>query len=210
MAKEVLDGQKFGKLLVISFNGVVKENRTWNCICECGNNTIVSSNKLKSGRTRSCGCGVTESRFSHGMSKSREFKTWTTIKGRCYNKTNKSYKDYGARGIIVCERWLKSFENFYEDMGPKPSRNHSIDRINNNGNYEPENCKWATKEEQNNNTRVNIYLTYNNRTLTLSQWAKELDLKYSALQSRLARGWSVEKTLNTPIRTIKKGNKNDE
>lgn len=197
-----LTNLEFGKLRVIYYVGVVKGLRSWQCQCKCSKISIVSGSYLKSGRTRSCGCGVDEARYSHRMSKTKEHRIWMAIKERCYYEKYKQYKDYGGRGIKVCDRWLESFENFYEDMGSRPSDNHSIDRKDNDGNYCKENCEWKTKKEQANNTSSNIIITYNNKTQTLMQWSEELSLSYSALQLRLSRGWSIEKTLSTPIKNM--------
>ena len=122
---------------------------------------------------------------------------------RCYNKNNPSYKDYGGRGITVCERWLdkeNGNENFCEDMGKKPSPKHSIDRINNNGNYEPSNCRWVTKAEQNNNTRQNHLIEYNEEIHNVTEWSEILDIDIRVLKSRLQRGWTIEKAFTEPLK----------
>jgi hypothetical protein len=159
---EIKEGQVFGKLTVIKeveptyYN---KRNlRNVLCKCECGNEKIILYRSVINNITKSCGCLQKDGnkKFEkHGMYNSSEFRTWVNIKQRCYNINTPYYINYGERGIKVCNRWLESFENFYEDMGPKPTPYHSIDRINNDGNYEPSNCKWATKKEQQNNTRRN-------------------------------------------------------
>lgn len=131
-------------------------------MCDCGNKTIVSTGNLKNGTTKSCGCYQREYQakrgrknfYKHGLSNHPLYPTWSTMKSRCYNKNNISYKNYGARGIKVCDRWLNSFENFLKDMGEKPSDKHSLDRIDINGDYEPSNCRWATPEEQAINKRA--------------------------------------------------------
>ncbi len=121
------------------------------------------------------------------------------MKQRCYNPKNLAYKNYGGRGIKVCDRWLENFDNFYQDMGNKPSIQHTIERIDNDGNYEPKNCRWATKQEQVNNCRSNINITYNGKTQNLTQWSKELNIKFIKLYKRLKRDWSVEDTFNIKI-----------
>lgn len=138
-------------------------------------------------------------RYCHGLSKTVEYETWQSMKRRCYNTNFSQYHDYGGRGITMSESWLESFINFYNDMGPRPSDKHSIDRKDNDGPYCKENCKWSTKEEQNNNQRSNKLLTYNGKTQTVTQWAKELNCTKSSLQSRLALGWTVEDTLSIPL-----------
>lgn len=121
------------------------------------------------------------------------------MKKRCSYKKSKHYKNYGGRGIRVCKRWLNSFENFYADMGSRPSSKYSIDRINNDGDYKPSNCRWATRKEQCNNTRQNHIITYNGVTLTMTQWARKIGLTRNVLKRRLALNWSVERSLNTPF-----------
>lgn len=131
---------------------------------------------------------------THSMTGTKEFHAWDAMLQRCYNPKHPSYHHYGGRGIKVCKRWT-SFECFYEDMGTAPSKLHSIERINNAGNYELSNCIWADKKTQSNNTRRNKLLTYNGRTQTIAQWAEELNIKYDTLYARISRGWSVERAL---------------
>ena len=145
-----LAGRKYARLDVMSYAGKKGKKPQWLCHCECGRTTVVQSSHLKSGNTSSCGC----SRSARGMTGSRERRTWSAMKTRCYNKNWHAYENYGGRGIAICDRWLESFESFYADMGDKPTPNHSIDRINNDGNYEPDNCRWATSSEQNRNQRM--------------------------------------------------------
>lgn len=157
MKKLNLQGMKFGRLLVVSEHGRSKDSRVlWKCMCDCGKETIVQASHLKSGRIKSCGCLRNETskkvNITHGKSKTPEYKTWCGMIKRCQNRNCTGYSDYGGRGIAVCERWLK-FENFLEDMGMRPSKYHSIERKNVNGNYEPDNCKWASPTEQSRNTR---------------------------------------------------------
>lgn len=137
-------------------------------------------------------------RATHGDTYSKEHRCWATIKRRCYNLRCSKYKYYGGRGITVCDRWLRSYENFLEDMGRAPSPDHSIDRINNDGNYEPLNCQWATMQEQNNNRRCSRYLTHDNQTRTLSEWSRFTGINSKTLHKRLKNGWSVEKAITTP------------
>lgn len=153
-----LKGKVFGRLTVIELSKKSKPGKIyWECLCQCGNIKSISSNSLLSGNTKSCGCLrkeiVSSSKSTHKKSYYPEYNCYHHMLKRCYNKNNNVYQYYGARGIKVCDRWLESFENFYEDMGDRPSSNHSLDRINNDGNYEPSNCKWSTQSEQVINSR---------------------------------------------------------
>lgn len=133
---------------------------------------------------------------THGMSSSREFQTWARMKGRCYNRRNPDYPDYGGRGIRVCDRWLESFEAFYADMGPRPA-GHSIDRKNSNGNYEPDNCHWTTAVPQASNRRSNQTIAFRGETHTVQEWSRRTGLKAASIYWRLHRGWTPERTLTT-------------
>jgi len=137
------------------------------------------------------------------MYKLKEYRIWIDIKSRCCNSKNKRYKDYGKRGIVICDRWLNSFENFYEDMGPRPSNKYSIDRKDNNGNYCKENCRWATRDEQCSNRRTNQLITYNGITQTRTKWAKEIGISANSLKRRILNGWTTEQAL-----TVKTGEQN--
>jgi hypothetical protein len=136
---------------------------------------------------------VSKRRTTHGMSFTPERVCWKSIKSRCYDHNNIYYKDYGGRGIKVCDRWLEKFENFFEDMGKKPSSNHSIDRIDVEGDYEPSNCKWSTTKEQNRNKRSTVWLEYNGIKMCMADWADKLGIKYKTLSARFYKGWSVER-----------------
>lgn len=146
-----LTGKQFGKLKVVYYAGKPDGRRlTWGCLCECGNSTVVPTDKLKSGHTSSCGCKV---KSSGGMYLTSEYLAWCSMRQRCLTKTHKQYPEYGGRGITICQSWLDSFNSFYEDMGPRPSDKHSIDRKDNDSGYSKGNCRWATAQQQNNNRR---------------------------------------------------------
>ena len=133
------------------------------------------------------------------MTGTSEHNIWRAIKARCHSVGSVSYAWYGGRGIRVCERWFDSFENFFADMGPRPSKAHSVDRIDNDGNYEPGNCRWATRKEQQRNKRNNRLITYNGETMCLEAWADRLGIGWATIHERLDRGWSVADALSRPI-----------
>lgn len=145
-------GQRFDRIVVLGSEGKMAL-----CRCDCGNEKAINAHNIIAGRTRSCGCLERESRITHGHTIGRlhsaEYSTWSGLKDRCRNSNNSRYADYGGRGITVCERWVTDFAAFFADMGPKPSHCHSVDRINNDGPYAPENCRWATPKEQQANSR---------------------------------------------------------
>jgi hypothetical protein len=175
------------------------------CRCECGNIDVFSLWDLKRAKVSSCGClrkEVAKASFTtHGYAKTSIHDIWQSMKARCLNPGYAGYHNYGGRGIRVCGRWLgeNGFINFLSDMGERPSKDLSIDRYpNQNGNYEPGNCRWATRKEQARNLRTNRMLTYNGKTQCVAEWAEELGIPQGTLHSRLKSGWSVEKALSTP------------
>lgn len=205
-----LIGQKFSRLTVIEFAGSQDKKYTmWKCKCDCGNEVVVRGVRLRNGMTKSCGCYASELKkelnTTHGMSHTKPHMIWCNMRRRCGEPDNNAYHRYGGRGIKVCDRWMESFENFWEDMKDGYSDGMTLDRIDNDGNYCPENCQWATMKEQSNNRRNNTYLTFNDKTLTLSQWQEEVGIAQGTLSQRLQNGWSVEKTLTTPVKTNKNG-----
>lgn len=206
-----LIGRKFGRLSVIKRVDNNKwGNLCWLCRCSCGQEKIVVGRNLKSGNTQSCGCLQKENRIKHGHSNSNRGKASTTYESwhqmiqRCTNPNRSKYKYYGGRGITVCGRW-KRFSNFLVDMGEKPTKNHSIDRKNNDGNYCKSNCRWATTKQQARNTSRNHLVQFNGKTQCIADWSEETGIQYNTIRLRLKRGWSIQKALTTiSVRKIRK------
>lgn len=194
-------GCRYGRLTVIS-QYRAGERSEWTCRCDCGAVAIVRRSNLVSGNTRSCGCLQRELRgthnLKHGRSNSSAYWRWKAMIQRCTNPKAKSYSNYGGRGIRVCERW-RDFQAFYADMG-EPPPGGTIERLNNNGDYCPENCIWASQSEQNRNQRRTVILTHAGVTKPLIAWAEELGVHYILIHNRLKRGWSVERAVTTPGR----------
>lgn len=200
-----LTGRVFGRLTVIS--EAPRRHRKvprWLCECSCGKAAVVEGKNLRHGLTVSCGCFAKEVTSllttSHGLTNSAEYKTWTGMKRRCLNKNDPSYDRYGGRGIRICDRWLTSFENFYADMGPRPSDGYSIERIDANRDYEPNNCKWIPMRDQAANKRSSVRLTHNGETHNLKEWSLITGMPYGTMQARHANGWDDERTITTPVR----------
>jgi hypothetical protein len=191
-----LTGQTFGKLIVTERDGYIKNSAAWKCTCLCGKIVTISAKYLTSGTTKSCGCYRAErgrQHFTtHGLAKIPEYKIWVSMKQRCFDVNSQAYADYGGRGITVCERWKKSFLAFYHDMGPRPSADHSIDREENDGDYEPDNCRWATYEEQNSNQRKTRRVEYEGKIWPLTHLVRHLGVPYHPFRGYLYRGYSVE------------------
>ena len=196
-AKENILGQRFGKLIVIG--PVESAGRTaWLCQCDCGKIKEIKTGYLKSGRTRSCGCIRTG---NAGRSKERpEYSCWLSMRSRCNSKNNSAYKNYGGRGIIVCDEW-KHFENFLRDVGPRPSPSYSIDRINVNGNYEPGNVRWIIAKEQNKNKRNSVNIEYNGEVHCIAEWARIKNITVPTLTRRYHAGWSIDEKIFKPSKT---------
>lgn len=179
-----------------------KQKKTmWLCRCSCGNYHAVDANRLSSKRIKSCGCKnrisstKTKIKKDFVLTEQPEYSTWTNMKARCYNQNNPAYNDYGGRGIQVCDRWLESFENFYNDMGKKPTSKHSLDRIDVDGDYCPSNCRWADAKTQANNTRRNHFLEYNGIKHTLAEWSLIIGKSHKLIGDRLSLGWSIGEAL---------------
>lgn len=205
-----LTGKKIGKLIVIKRCGSNKNGRAlWLCKCDCGNTKIVCGNSLLTKLTISCGCYnkelVKKVNLKHNMSYTKLYKVWQGMKTRCYDKNFMYYYNYGGRGITICDEWKNDFSKFYEwIINNGYEEGLTIDRINVNGNYEPNNCRWITKREQNNNMNKTIFIEYNGKRQTISQWSKELNISRVALYERIKRGWNAKKTLTTPLKVVDK------
>lgn len=199
-----ISGEQFGRWFVVSFAGKHDGVNYWNCKCECGTIREVANISLRHGTSHSCGCLSAETnkiaRTTHGRCRTPEYTTWAKMKERCLNHNCRDFHRYGGRGITVCRRWLK-FKNFFADMGPKPSRNHSLDRINNSLGYRPGNCRWALKLTQANNTRTNRFVTYNGETHTIAEWSRLVGIKQHTLRKRLLVCASICDAFTTPLRT---------
>lgn len=204
--KDLRTGMRFHKLVAVSFDHRRNGRRFWLVRCDCGNQRVVCAKNLTQGATKSCGCTRSASIQKHGYArgsnyggKTREYSIWLGIKKRCYNSSCVNYKHYGARGVKMCDQWLNSFENFLSDVGFAPSNNHSIDRINVNGDYEPGNVKWSTPLEQANNTTRNFFVDFNGEIKTLSVWCSELGLNYHRTKRRLYKGYSPNEAFQPGI-----------
>lgn len=194
-----ITGQRYGYLKVVEFSHILSGHAYWKCLCDCGNSIIVRGSHLKSNHTFSCGCK--RGNHTHAESKTRLYNIWNNMRERCSNVKNPQYKDYGARGISVCDDWC-SFELFRVwALSSGYSENLTIDRIENDKGYYPENCRWATSIQQANNTRKTRLITYNGETHSVSEWARILNIKQSTLNMRLNKyGWSVDKALGKDTR----------
>lgn len=196
--------QRFGRLVVIkrvenSPHGETK----WLCKCDCGNEVIVFGSNLKKRHTLSCGCLRKEKTIErhkiHGLTSSKLYRIYHSMLDRCYKKAQKSYSIYSGRGITVCDEWKKDFQTFYDwaiNNGYKEGL--TIDRIDVNANYEPNNCRWSTKTEQANNRRTSSMIEYNGEHHTIAEWAKIYNMPYTRFYKRVMRGWSMEMIINTP------------
>jgi len=201
-----LVGRRFDRLVVLGFDsrrGPQKTRLYWLCLCDCGTLTAVQQGNLTSKQVRSCGCLGTEARTTHGLSTIPEFKLYHAIKQRCYNKNYKGYERYGGRGVRICRRWMR-FENFIADMGRRPSRKHSVERLNNNKGYSPDNCVWTLPHQQTRNTRRNIWITAFGRTQCMQDWTIESGLGQATIKYRIdVRGMSPEEAMSLDGRKFK-------
>lgn len=207
-----LTGKRFGRLTVVAWERNDGTHTYWKCICDCGKEIITRSGNLRRGATNSCGClkkdrvreVLVKRNTSHGQTKTRLYRIWAKIHERCSNPNSKRYADYGGRGIRVCEEWKDfavfqkwALENGYRD-------DLTIDRIDNNGSYTPQNCRWVDYKTQNRNRRDNNLVTYKGQTKTLTEWAEQFQIRRTTLANRLKLGWSVEEAISTPVRKFNK------
>ena len=197
--KQDYSGRVFGRLTVICDSGLrARTSVIWDCVCVCGAGIQVPAIRLRTGKTMSCGClrrEVTSSKnVTHGLYGTPEHRSWKAMLNRCRNANSPGYYKHGGRGIQVCDRWV-IFTNFLDDMGPRVEGT-TLDRINNEGNYEPGNCRWATPKQQNENTRQNRFITFDGRTMTVTEWARATLIPLGTLRTRLAAGWAIERVLS--------------
>lgn len=179
-----LTGETFGRLIIQGFAGRNQRGEyVWSCRCDCGKTTRVITSYLIRGLTKSCGCVWA----THGLTGSPEYEAWRQMIQRCTNPRSRGWRNYGGRGILVCDRWRNSFEAFLADVGPRPTPDHSLDRINNSRGYEPGNCRWATRQQQGRNRRTNVLLTHEGHTLSAKEWAELLSVPHNRIYQRLYR-----------------------
>lgn len=188
-------GEKFGKWIVLSPDKKIGNYSKNYCRCECGTEKYVITKYLKNGRSKSCGC---IGNAKHGMYLTHQYKIWQYMKNRCYNKNKNNYHNYGGRGIRVCDRWLNSFENFWEDMKDEYKEGLTLDRINTNGDYELNNCRWIDQKEQMRNTRRNIKIKYKGKNFIAKDLANNFGIRYGKFLYRYHKNWNIEKIITTP------------
>lgn len=196
-------GSTFGSLTAVE--RVPSPSGTkYRCVCECGNETVVRGAAMVTGNTTSCGCKrisngrkIGKEGYKHGSVNHPLYMIWNNMKARCRSPNATGFENYGGRGISVCDRWL-DFKNFCEDMGPRPSLQHTLDRKNNDLGYEPSNCRWATKKEQSVNRSVNRLITYKGKTLTMTDWSIALGGGRNMVSARVRNGWSEEDAVSIP------------
>jgi hypothetical protein len=209
-----LSGYRFGRLTVAGRDGYVGNHQVaWVCRCDCGGETRTTSTKLKSGHTQSCGClqkeRASEVQNIHGLCADGRhplLNTYTAMIGRCHRETSQDFATYGARGIAVCDRWRfgegekTGFQCFVEDMGPRPSKRHTIDRENNERGYSPDNCRWATPTDQARNRRSNTTVVVDGKRVSLRSFCQKHNLRYEVIQWRLKEGFSLDRAITQPLR----------
>lgn len=197
-------GQRFGRWTVISPSEVRKNRcKLWLCKCDCGTERLVNLSAAKAGQSMSCGClnreRSSQKHKQHGLTKDKIYSVWKSMRRRCGNPDAADYYLYGARGIKVCDRW-QTFANFYADMGNLPFDGAQIDRIDTDGDYCPENCRWTTATENMRNRRMNHFITYQGETRCITEWEQIKGLPRDRINMRLKAGWSLEKAMETPVK----------
>lgn len=201
-----LTGQKFNKLTVIERMPSRKGKTVWKCQCDCGKYTTVEASNLKTGQVKSCGC-LSNGHPTHNESKTTLYRDWASMLSRCYNPKEKAYKNYGGKGIKVCDEWhdFLAFKKWVSDTKPKCKEALSIDRINPNGDYCPDNCRWATRKIQQRNRTTNLIYEHNGKSQTLIEWCEELGLDYKRMHNRVYKlHWTFEKAISTPVNESKR------
>lgn len=196
--KRNLAGLRFGLITVVRYLKCHdRSGKIWLCRCNCGKEFLTQSNKLTSGHSRSCGCKL----IKHGHSSNRtpEYRTWCAMNNRCLNPNNTAYRYYGGRGIKVCRGWQLSYARFLRDMGARP-KGKTLDRINNNGNYKPSNCRWANSQQQQSNRRCNRIIEFNGIKQSVTAWAREKQISPHLLFGRLDSGFLVDANFFNPKR----------
>ncbi len=197
MPKADLRGKRSGRLVAVEPTDGRKNGKVvWRCACDCGGEALVIGACIANGQTKSCGCLTKEgTRTTHGGRHTVEYRIWSQMRNRCENPNAQAFSGYGGRGIKVCERW-REFPNFLADMGPRPSPRHTIDRIDNDQGYGPDNCRWATWKEQQRNRRSNVIYKVDGIAASLAEHCERLGLKYSTVHRRLTQGASIERALS--------------
>lgn len=198
MTKRIdLTGQRFGRLVVLGYSHTKNGQAFWSCQCDCGNTKQIRGSDLRAGKSLSCKCLNYEVSRTHKMSKTKIYMVWINMHSRCYKNNHPEYKRYGERGIRVCDKW-QTFEGFFEDMGTTYKEGLSIDRINVNGNYCKENCRWADNITQQKNRRTTKFYTLNGETETFTYFCRKYNVNYELARGRLRMGWDIEKIFTTP------------
>lgn len=201
---EDLTGRKFGRLTVVEYAGSDNGHGSkWKCICDCGSTKVIRAKNLKGG-VHSCGCLNLEKlsqRATHGKTNTRIYRIWKQMRHRCHKPYSSGFVKYGRKGISVCDEWRNSFQAFYDwAMANGYTDELTIDRIDNAGNYEPSNCRWASIATQANNKSNNRHLTFNGKTQTIAEWSDEVGIRRATLYKRISDGWTTERALTTKVR----------
>lgn len=196
-----LTGQTFHYLTAIEYLGQKGNKSHWLCECKCGNRKSFARDKLMTGDTKSCGCYAKElphSQLTHGCSGTPEYYAWLNAKDRCYNPNYKFFHRYGGRGIRVHEQWINDFQSFIDHIGPRPSKEYSLDRIDNDGDYEPGNVHWVTQDKQSRNRSTNVEITINGHTRCMAEWCQIYGIHKATVSYRIKKGWDPVRAVQQP------------